>query len=569
MSLDFNYMVGGEAGQGVQSVAFLLGKAMANGGYHVFSDQDYESRVRGGHNFFRVRVADNPVGAIREDVDVLVALNADSVRLHLSEVVSRGAVICDADKMQDVPQDSRLVAVPLEKLAVEKGGSAIMTNTVALGAALALINYDSGVLAEALKKHFGKAEVADKNIAAANAGFEHVRTLRSMSLAEVKPKLAGKRMIMNGNDALALGAISAGCKFMAAYPMTPTTSVMEYFAAHSKEYGLVMVHAEDEIAAVHMAIGASYAGVRAMTATSGSGFCLMSEGLGLAGMTETPLVIVEGQRAGPAIGFPTRTEQGDLLFLLHAHQGEFPRAILAPTSIEDCFWATVRAFNIADRCQMPVFVITDVYLANSFGTVEPFDLSRVAVDRGSIYSESDGAPAAYLRHKVTESGVSPRAFPGRSKALVVTDSDEHDEEGHLTEDAGVRTAQMDKRLRKLSAMDRGNAEPYTHGPAGADVLLIGWGSTYGALKEAADLLKAEVDVRVLQLSQLWPFPSQDVEAEVARSRSVFVVENNATGQLARLMRMEMGVKPTGNILKYDGRPFTPSIIADAVRKEVR
>lgn len=569
MSLDFNYMVGGEAGQGVQSVAFLLGKAMANGGYEVFSDQDYESRVRGGHNFFRVRVADSEVAAIREGVDVLVALNADSVGLHLGEVVQGGAVICDGERAKDVPQDSRLVAVPLEKLAVERGGNAIMTNTVALGAALALVNYDLSVLADVLKAHFRGGEIADKNIAAATAGFDYVRALRNTSLAEFKPRLLGKRMMMNGNDALALGAISAGCKFMAAYPMTPTTSIMEYFAAHAKEYGLVMLHAEDEIAAIHMAIGASYAGARAMTATSGSGFCLMSEGLGLAGMTETPLVIVEGQRAGPAIGFPTRMEQGDLLFLLHAHQGEFPRAILTPTSIEDCFWAAVRAFNLADLYQTPVFIMTDVYLANSFGTVRGFDLSKVSVDRGATYSDSDGAPTTYLRHRVTESGVSPRAFPGRGMALVVTDSDEHDEAGHLTEDAGIRTAQMDKRLRKLSAMARDLIQPYTFGPEGADVLLIGWGSTYGALREAADLLKPEASVRVLQLAQVWPFPSETVEAEIARSKSVFVVENNATGQLARLLRSETGKKPTGNILKYDGRPFTPSIIADAVRKGVR
>jgi 2-oxoglutarate ferredoxin oxidoreductase subunit alpha len=442
-----------------------------------------------------------------------------------------------------------------------------MTNTVALGAALSLINSELSVLNGVLKKHFG-GPVADENVAAAAAGYEHARSLYKGSLARIGPVASAVRMLMTGNEALSLGAIAAGCKFMAAYPMTPTTSIMEYLAAHAKECNAVMVHAEDEIAAIHMAIGASYAGVRAMTATSGSGFCLMSEGLGLAGMTETPVVIVEGQRAGPAIGFPTRMEQGDLLFLLYAHQGEFARAILAPTTIEDCFWSAVKAFNLADKYQTPVFVLTDSFLASSFGTVDGFDLSKVVVDRGAVHTDADGDPSAYLRHKLTDDGISPRAFPGRGKTLVVTDSDEHDEAGHMTEDAGVRTAQMDKRLRKLTSMVGDVTAPYVYGPEKADVLLIGWGSTYGALQEAADLLRPVVSSRVLQLNQIWPFPSEAVDAEMRRARLSYVVENNATGQLARLIRSETGNRVTGSILKYDGRPFTPAIVASAVRREV-
>jgi len=567
MSFDINYMVGGEAGQGVQSVALLLGKALAGAGCRVFGDQDYESRVRGGHNFFRVRASDAPVKAIDEEVDVLVALNAESVHLHVSEVGRSGAIIYDNERTKGLPADPRLLGIPLQRLAVERAGNAIMTNTVALGAALGLISYDRSSLNDVLKKHFSGA-VADENVAAATVGYDHARSLYKGSLAEIRVGSVANRMLMTGNEALSLGAIAAGCKFMAAYPMTPTTSIMEYLAAHAKECNLVMVHAEDEIAAIHMAIGASYAGVRAMTATSGSGFCLMSEGLGLAGMTETPIVIVEGQRAGPAIGFPTRTEQGDLLFLLYAHQGEFARAILAPTTIEDCFWSAVKAFNLADRYQTAVLVLTDSFLASSFGTVEGFDLSRVVIDRGAIHTDADGDPSAYLRHKVTGDGISPRAFPGRGKTLVVTDSDEHDEAGHMTEDAGVRTAQMDKRLRKLTSMAKEVTAPYFYGPEKADVLLIGWGSTYGALQEAADILRRDVSARVLQLNQVWPFPSEAVDAEIRRSKSTFVVENNATGQLARLIRSETGNKVTGNILKYDGRPFTPAIVASAVRREV-
>jgi 2-oxoglutarate ferredoxin oxidoreductase subunit alpha len=331
---------------------------------------------------------------------------------------------------------------------------------------------------------------------------------------------------------------------------------------------LVMVHAEDEIAAINMAIGAAYAGVRAMTATSGSGFCLMVEGLGLAGITETPLVIVEGQRPGPAVGLPTRTEQGDLQFVLSAHHGDFPRAVLAPSTIEDAFWMTVKAFNLADKYQLPVIILTDQHLASSYATVDRFDLSRVNIDRGLLFSGKKAEQLEYKRHQITESGISPRAFPGQSKALVVTDADEHDETGHLIEDAGIRTAQVQKRLRKLFSLKKEIEPPKRYGPKTAKTTLIGWGSTCSAIQEAVDMLRKEgASVNMLHLNELWPFPAEAVADVISRGQQSYVIENNATGQLAHLIRSETGEEVSGRILKYDGRPFTPAYIAEAVRKE--
>ncbi|OGO24805.1 MAG: 2-oxoacid:ferredoxin oxidoreductase subunit alpha [Chloroflexi bacterium RBG_16_51_9] len=564
-------MVGGEAGQGVQSIGFILAKSLARGGYHIFADQDYESRIRGGHNFYRVRAADSPISAIADAIDILVALNIETISLHQKELDPKGVIIFDIEKVKDAAGLKNAFGVPLDRLATESAGDKLMANTVALGAALGLVRYDLEIIGQVLVEFFKNAEVAEKNIKATRAGYEYVRdNFKGSFDSRLSPISKTKRMLLNGNEAMALGAIAAGCKFMAAYPMTPVTSIMEYLAAKADEFGLVVVPAEDEIAAINMTIGAGYAGARAMTATSGSGFCLMVEGLGLAAITETPIVVVEGQRPGPAIGLPTRTEQGDLQFVLYAHQGDFPRAVLAPNTIEDCFWLTVKAFNLADKYQTPVIVMTDHVLATSYTTVDKFDLSKVTIDRGLLLSASEPNDAEYKRYKITPSGISPRAFPGQGKALVVADSDEHDEAGHLIEDAETRTQMMDKRMRKLTGLSKEVATPEVYGPKQADTLLIGWGSTCGAIREATDILnKHGASVSCLSLNELWPFPAEAVSNILNNAKRSFVIENNATGQLARLIRTETGIKVSGNILKYDGRPFTPDSIAQAVRKEAR
>ncbi len=569
MPVDLNFVVGGEAGQGVQSVGLLLAKVFARSGYHVFADQDYESRVRGGHNFFRVRVSEDKVGAITEDVDTLIALDSDSVRLHKAQMASRGVIIFDGEKVKGVSsKKASLLGIPLETMAEETTGDKLMLNTVALGAALSAVGYDLAILNRVLTEHFGNGKVGYRNVAAAKAGYDYAQARRKGTFGKLKPLSGAKRMLLTGNEAISLGAIAAGCRFMAAYPMTPASSIMEYMAAKSREFDLVMVHAEDEIAAINMAVGAAYAGVRAMTATSGSGLCLMVEGIGLSGITETPIVIIDAQRPGPAVGLPTRTEQGDLQFVLHAHHGDFPRAVLAPASIEDAFWLTIKAFNWAERYQLPVVILTDQHLASSYATIDPPDLSQVTIDRGILLSEKENNPSEYMRHRLTKSGISPRAFPGLGKALVVTDCDEHDEEGHLTEDARQRTAQVQKRLRKIFPLSKQTSTLRKYGSRVAEITLIGWGSTYGAIHEAVDILRKEGNsINMLHLNELWPFPGKAVIDAVSKARYSYVIESNATGQVAQLLKAETGYDVSGQILKFDGRPFTPAYIAEAVRKE--
>jgi 2-oxoglutarate ferredoxin oxidoreductase subunit alpha len=571
MSPGVNFMVGGEAGQGVQSVGFILAKAFTRGGYHVFADQDYESRVRGGHNVFRVRVSDSEVGAISEQVDILLALNQETIGLHHGELVRGGVTVFDGEKTRDIKSDGAFLNVPLENLAEKEAGARLMANTVALGAALGLVHYDLAILDEVLREHFGTGETGEGNVRAAAAGYVYaVNNFKAEFKQSLSPLSDRKRMLINGNEAIALGAIAAGCTFMAAYPMTPATSIMEYMASKSDELGLVVVQPEDEISAINMIIGAAFAGARAMTATSGGGFCLMVEGLGLAGITETPIVVVIGQRPGPAIGLPTRTEQGDLQFALYASHGEFPRAVLAPATIEDAFWLTVRAFNFAEKYQLPVILLTDQHLASSYSTIDKFDLSKVSIDRGLLLTKEEMVKLGeYKRHQITPSGISPRALPLEDNALVVTDSDEHDEEGHLIEDADTRTRMMLKRLRKLDGLRDERQRPRIYGTQKAEIALIGWGSTYGALKEAVDILRGDgLDIKLLHLNELWPFPSEAVIGALDGVRKSFVVENNATGQLVRLIRAETGKKVTGSILKFDGRPFTPSLIVSELKKEV-
>ena len=565
---DSNVMMAGEAGQGVQSVGFILCKALARGGFHVFADQDYESRVRGGHNFFRIRAQDTEVGAISETLDMLLALNKESIDLHQKEMAKDGLIIFDDATVTDVKAGPGIFGLPLEKLAIEAGGNKVMANTVGLGALLGAAGYDFKIPEQVLKEHFNTKEIGEGNVKAARAGYDYINNnYKGGFKRQIKKISDGERMLLTGNEAIALGAIAAGCKFMAAYPMTPASSIMEYLAAHGEEFGVTVVQAEDEIAAINMITGAAYAGVRAMTATSGGGFCLMVEGLGLAGITETPIVVVNAQRPGPAIGLPTRTEQGDLEFMLYASHGEFPRAVLAPGTVKESFQLTVKAFNLADKYQLPVMIITDQHLASSYATVEKFDLSEVMVDRGLLVP-SDRVVKDYKRHAITDSGISPRAFPGRKDLLVVTDSDEHDEAGHLIEDADTRKKMVQKRMKKLQGLKNEIPVPETNGTKKCEKLLIGWGSTKGAIAEAAEMLNEEGhSVNTLFISGIWPFPIESVTKALKNAGHSYVVENNATGQLAHLIKGETGISIDTRILKYDGRPFTPGEIAEKVKKE--
>lgn len=573
MSLDLNLMIGGEAGQGIQTIGFILGKTMVRGGLHVFADQDYESRIRGGHNFFRVRISDEPLLAQREQLDILIALNKETVELHRNEVKETGLIIGDESVLKLESADSRFMRLPLENLALQTAGNKIMSNSVAVGAICGLLGYDFQILDTVLRWHFSKSpqKIQEDNVNAARAGFNYAKMHRPSNFdLKCSPSGTGRRMFLTGHEAVSLGAIAAGCQFLAAYPMTPTTPILELLAEKGRNYDIAVIQAEDEISAINMVVGASFAGVRAMTATSGSGFALMVEGIGLAGITETPAVIVLGQRPGPAVGLPTRTEQGELLMAIRVGTGEFPRAILTPATVEDAFFLTAKAFNLAEKYQIPVIILTDTHLANSYNDVEKFDTGLITIDRGEILSGvASEIINDYRRHLITESGISPRALPGMSTALVVTDSDEHDEYGHLTESAVIRTEQVKKRLRKYDGLKSDIEKPRIQIKPNAELTLIGWGSTFGAIQEASrELEKAGVACNVLHFNQVWPFPVAEVIPVLNQKGKKVVVENNATGQLAYLIRAETGQKIDYQINKWDGRPISPQYIVNELKKGV-
>jgi 2-oxoglutarate/2-oxoacid ferredoxin oxidoreductase subunit alpha len=569
MVSEFNIMVGGEAGQGIQSVGAILAASLGQGGFFVFADQDYESRVRGGHNFFRVRAKTDNVQAISPEIDLLLAFNKETIDLHEKELKKDGIVVFDAAETKFASEKPNYLDVPLLKLALEKAGNKLMVNTVAAGAALGLAGLDFEILTGVLAKEYGRhgEQTVKDNVTAARAGYDFALSSgKKLSLPQIQ-QAQTRKLILSGNEALCLGALAAGCKFVAGYPMTPSSSILEYIADKGRQYGTVMMHVEDEIAAMNMAVGAGYAGVRSMVATSGGGFALMVEGLALAGMTETPVVVVLGQRPGPATGLPTRTEQGELFFALHAGHGEFARAVFAPADASDAFSDAVKAFNLAEKYQTPVLILTDNHLATSYYTVDRFDLAQVKIDRGNLVYTDD---PNYKRHLVTDSGVSPRALPGLGKALVVTDSDEHDEAGHMIEDAATRKAQVEKRLRKLNGMRQEVTAPEFHQAKGAALTLIGWGSTYGAIQEAADILKTDgTPVNTVHFKQLWPFAADAVISSLKLTAKNIVVEGNATSQLAALIKRETGIQVDGSILKYDGRPFSPREIVDRLHQEVK
>ncbi|MDA8339429.1 MAG: 2-oxoacid:acceptor oxidoreductase subunit alpha, partial [Nitrospiraceae bacterium] len=546
-----------------------LARVFSRAGYHIFTHQDYESRIRGGHNFFHIRFSDKPIMASREKIDILVALDKESIGQHENELSEYGQIIYDSATLKQKHEKSYFLDVPFVNLAVEHGGNKIMANTVATGAVLGMLGMELDILLEIIKDTFKKKgeDIIKANVNAAMAGHDYAVKECIKCSFDIRGGLVGEtlspprgKMLIAGNDAIGLGAIASGCKFYSAYPMTPSTGIMLYVASKAKEYGIVIEQAEDEIAAINMALGASFAGVRAMTGSSGGGFALMVEGLSLAAMTETPIVIALAQRPGPATGLPTRTEQAELQFALYTSHGEFPRVIFAPGTPEQAFYLTNKAFDIAEKYQIPVFILTDQYLADSQWTFDGFDLSRIKYTDYRLKGDSFKNLAEYKRHSFTDNGVSPLGVPGDAKHLVVTDSDEHDEEGHIVEDAETRIKMVNKRLFKKLPLIRKEIEPPSiYGHSNPEIVIVGWGSTYGVMKEAVDELSANWDIAMLHFSEIYPFPPTNKfnYLNVLKSAKMTIcAENNATGQFARLMRAETGYTFNRLINRFDGRPFT-------------
>ncbi len=550
-------VIGGEAGQGLVTVGELLARSLVRSGRHILVTQTYMSRIRGGHNTFSIRVGAAPVIAPQVPIDVLVALDVNTARLHRDEVLKAdGVVVIDASAATEAV---RCVSVPFKELADQK-----YKNIVALGVVAALLGLDKSVVSEAVAAYFDSkdATVEEANHNAVDAAYAWAE-----SAPRLIPKLAQadtsvSRLMLNGNDALALGALAGGVKFCAFYPMSPSTSIALNLVKHADTMGLIVEQAEDEIAAINMAIGASFAGSRSMTVTSGGGFALMTEGVSLAAMTETPVVVVVAQRPGPATGLPTRTEQADLDFVLHAGHGEFPRAIFAPGSIEECFELMHRALALADASQGPVFLLTDQFLADSYRDVLPFKLNgEAALERPPQIP----SPELYQRYALTASGVSPRRIPGASQDLVVADSDEHDEDGHITEDLKLRTKMVEKRLRKMKVLTDNVVAPEYDGSEAPDILLLNWGSTKGAVNEAAAGMRATgQNVATLHFSQVWPLVPAQFLHRLRGARRVVCVEGNALGQFARLIRRESGFTVGSLVSRYDGLPLTPEQISEGL-----
>ncbi|KAF0144303.1 MAG: 2-oxoglutarate ferredoxin oxidoreductase subunit alpha [Nitrospirae bacterium] len=572
--MDYTIKIGGEAGQGIQTIGDTLARVFSRSGYHVFTHQDYESRIRGGHNFFQIRFSDKPVMSSRIKIDILVALDKESITLHEKELLSdNGLIIYDSSALKQKHENQRFLDIPFVNLAAEHGGSKIMANTVATGAVLGMIGMELAILLGIIKDTFGKKgeDIIKANVNAAVAGHDF-SAKQCITCSFSAAPLAKPRMLIAGIDSIGLGAVASGCKFYSAYPMTPSTGIMNYIAGKGEEYGIIVEQAEDEIAAINMALGASFAGVRAMTGTAGGGFALMVEGLSLAAMTETPIVIALGQRPAPATGFPTRTEQADLNFALYTSHGEFPRVIFAPGTPEQAFYLTNKAFDLAEKYQIPVIIMFDTYLSDSEWTFDGFDVSKLRNTEYRLRGEALQKLSEYKRHAFTESGVSPLAIPGESRHLVVTDSDEHDEEGHIVEDAETRIEMVNKRLFKKLPLIRQEIEPpVLYGDSKPDIVVAGWGSNYGVMRECLDTLPKNVKIAMLHFSEIYPFPSMDkfdYMKVLNNAKLTICIENNATGQFARLMRAETGFEFKASINRFDGRPFLLEELVERIKQKI-
>ena len=555
---DVAIVVAGQAGQGIQTIESILTMVLKRSGYHVFATKEYMSRIRGGSNSTLIRVGYERVPANVDRIDILVPLDDDAID-HLSSRISPETLIIG--ERQSLNTECEIVDISFTRVA-EKAGGKIYANTVAIAVLYGVLEGELRILEEYLSDHFEKKgeSVVSGNLEAARQGYRMGCELRSSGKAAFqmlkRPETANE-ILISGGEAVALGAISGGCRFIASYPMSPGTAVLTYMARHDSLFGIVVEQAEDEIAAVNMAIGAWYAGGRAMVTTSGGGFALMEEGVSLAGITESPLVVHIGQRPGPGTGMATRTEQADLDLALHSGHGEFPRIIYAPGRIEEAFKLTHRAFNAADQYQVPVFVLTDQYFIDSYYCVPDLDTDAAGVKDHTVRTLAD-----YKRYAFTEDGISPRGVPGFGDGLVCVDSHEHTEEGHITEGIELRNRMMEKRMGKMDLIAHDSVAPTLIGPDKYRVLVICWGSNYHIVAEAVALLRKD-DIAVLHFSQVFPLPPETSDL-LERADTTILVENNYTGQFGRLLKAYAGFDAGHNIRQYDGRPFCSEALAKKI-----
>jgi 2-oxoglutarate ferredoxin oxidoreductase subunit alpha len=581
--IDFAVGIGGENGQGIASTGNILALILARRGLHLNAYNAYQSIIRGGHTFLTIRASDGPVRNMGDKIDVFIPLNQDTMDRHLHLLKSGACAVYDKEKVTpgNAAEGVQLCGMPMKELTK---GNKLAVNTAALGATLQLLGIESEPLETVIARQFkkkGDAIIAE-NIAIARVGYDYAA--QNFTAFSWKAPRGGKPLgIITGNQAIAMGGAAAGVKFYAAYPMSPSTGVLMWMAAHAREIGIMVRQVEDEIGVMNMVIGAAHTGCRAMCATSGGGFALMAEAVGMAGMIETPIVCIDVQRAGPATGVPTKTEQGDLWQMLGAGQGDYPRIVVAPTNQLDLFHTIPELFNLCDKYQCPGLVLSDLLISEGTASIDPDDLDfQVKIDRGElILPNGNGANSAsgyndkaYLRYKNTDSGISPRAVPGVPGHIFTAATDEHDEDGTLISDEFTnpqkRRMMVEKRARKMQGAINEITPSKLVGPEQADVTLVGWGSTAGVIREAVEKLAGEEGIVANQLAIKWivPLHAADISAILGRSKNVIIVENNQSGQFARYIRSETGFGAHGHIRKYDGEPFMPHHIVDAVKAQL-
>ncbi|HYT07018.1 MAG TPA: 2-oxoacid:acceptor oxidoreductase subunit alpha [Rugosimonospora sp.] len=573
---DVTIGIGGAAGDGIDKSSETLAKTAARSGLYAYGFNSYQSVIRGGHIWLRLRLREERAYSQGDHLNALIALNQDSIERHAPEVESGGAILFNADKLRvNIPIRDNVLTAPLPVAQLIKPFAPVapvMQNTVAVGALIFLFGLNFEVASSVLADTFGHKgqAVIDQNVGILKAGYEYAK--EHFVPLGYQWKFSGERRpYVTGNEAFSIGAVAAGCRFYSAYPMTPASGILTWMAEHSERCGVVVKQMEDELAVANVAIGAGFAGARAMCATSGGGFALMTEAIGMAGMIEAPVVFIEVQRGGPSTGIPTKQEQADLNQVYGASQGDFPRIIMAPRDTADCFDTAVEAFNLAEKYQCPVIIISDLLLSEHPETVEPERFKAdVPIDRGALLKEVNGKNGHYKRYEFTPSGISPRALPGTANAMYVAATDEHDERGVLISDvfcnAAVRRKIAEKRMKKLALALKDLPAPRIEGPADAEVTLIGWGSTAGVIREAVEQLNASgIRANQLHFKYLLPFHSKEAIDILENCKRTICVEMNSTGQFARHLRAETSHAVTDKILKYDGEPLEPGAIAAQVR----
>ena len=560
---DLSIVLCGQAGAGIQTVEQLLVRVLQRWGYHVFATKEYMSRVRGGSNSTTIRVGSTPVRAVVDRIDVLIPLNKGVISHVEHRITAETVILCEKDNLDVNVPNVEHIDVPFTQIA-EDVGNKLFSNTVAVGLVGAMLSVDLSLMTDFVRARFaGKDEtLISGNVQALEKGFQVGKELVEAKTVQIqiRPDEAVKDdILINGTEAVGLGVLAGGSNFIGAYPMSPSTGLLTFLAKHGDQLGVVVEQAEDEIAGINMAIGAWYGGARAIASTSGGGFALMSEGLSLAGMIESPLVVHVAQRPGPATGLPTRTGQEDLNLVLYAGHGEFCRVILAPGTLQQAYELSARAFDLADRYQVPVFVLTDQYFVDTYYNTRRFDVPEANVEHQFVKTAKN-----YRRFALTEDGLSPRGIPGHGDGLVVVDSDEHDEQGHITEDLDIRVHMVDKRLARGRLLDQEVIEPTLWPNKDFKTLVLCWGSTLPVVQEAITVV-ARDDVSMLHFAQVWPLP-QNLKDILIRAEKLICLEGNATGQFAAIVKQQTGVDIQEKILKYNGLQFTVEEVTTSLGK---